>query len=573
MSTVSSPADVNESFAALFEESLSRKEMRIGEVITAEVVRVDNNFVVVNAGLKSESLIPFDEFRNDRGEVEVKPGDFVSVAIDALEDGYGETRLSRDKAKRLAAWLDLEAALEKASLVQGVISGKVKGGLTVMINGIRAFLPGSLVDIRPVKDTTPYENKQFDFKVIKLDRKRNNVVVSRRAVLEANLGAERQALLSSLQEGVVVKGIVKNITDYGAFVDLGGIDGLLHITDLAWRRVRHPSEVLSVGDEVTAKVLKFDQEKNRVSLGLKQLGEDPWVGLSRRYPAGTRLFGKVSNLTDYGAFVEIEAGIEGLVHVSEMDWTNKNVHPSKVVQLGDEVEVMVLEIDEDRRRISLGMKQCMPNPWEEFSMNYKKGDKVRGQIKSITDFGVFIGLPGGIDGLVHLSDLSWSMTGEEAVRRYKKGEEVEAGVLSIDVERERISLGIKQLEGDPFNSYVAMNDKNSVVTGTVKAIDAKGAVVALSDDIEGYLRASEVSRDRVEDIRSKLKEGDTVTVMIINVDRKNRTINLSVKAKDLAEENEALARMQSERPTNAGTTNLGALLKAKLDTANSSSEQ
>jgi len=550
-----------------------RKEMRIGEVITAEVVRMDSNFVVVNAGLKSESLIPLDEFRNDRGEMDVKPGDFVSVAIDALEDGYGETRLSRDKAKRLAAWLDLEKALEEASLVQGVISGKVKGGLTVMINGIRAFLPGSLVDIRPVKDTTPYEGKQFDFKVIKLDRKRNNVVVSRRAVLEANLGAERQALLSSLQEGVVVKGIVKNITDYGAFVDLGGIDGLLHITDLAWRRVRHPSEVLNVGDEVTAKVLKFDQEKNRVSLGLKQLGEDPWVGLSRRYPSGTRLFGKVSNLTDYGAFVEIEAGIEGLVHVSEMDWTNKNVHPSKVVQLGDEVEVMVLEIDEDRRRISLGMKQCMPNPWEEFAMNYKKGDKVRGQIKSITDFGVFIGLPGGIDGLVHLSDLSWSLTGEEAVRRYKKGEEVEAGVLSIDVERERISLGIKQLEGDPFNSYVAMNDKNSIVSGTVKAIDAKGAVIALTDDIEGYLRASEVSRDRVEDIRSKLKEGDSVTTMIINVDRKNRTINLSVKAKDLADENEALTRMQSERPTSAGTTNLGALLKAKLDTANSSSEQ
>src|SRR5688572_8418753 len=409
MSTVASPVGTNESFAAMFEESLSRKEMRIGEVITAEVVRIDNNFVVVNAGLKSESLIPLEEFRNDRGEMDVKPGDFVSVAIDALEDGYGETRLSRDKAKRLAAWLDLEAALEKGSLVQGVISGKVKGGLTVMINGIRAFLPGSLVDIRPVKDTTPYEGKPFDFKVIKLDRKRNNVVVSRRAVLEASAGEERQALLASLQEGVVVKGIVKNITDYGAFVDLGGIDGLLHITDLAWRRVRHPSEVLSVGDEVTAKVLKFDQEKNRVSLGLKQLGEDPWVGLSRRYPQGTRLFGKVSNLTDYGAFVEIEAGIEGLVHVSEMDWTNKNVHPSKVVQLGDEVEVMVLEIDEDRRRISLGMKQCMPNPWEEFAMNYKKGDKVKGQIKSITDFGVFIGLTGNIDGLVHLSDLSWSM--------------------------------------------------------------------------------------------------------------------------------------------------------------------
>ena len=573
MSTVASPVGTNESFAAMFEESLSRKEMRIGEVITAEVVRIDSNFVVVNAGLKSESLIPLEEFRDDRGGLEVNPGDFVSVAIDALEDGYGETRLSRDKAKRLAAWLDLEAALEKGSLTQGVISGKVKGGLTVMINGIRAFLPGSLVDIRPVKDTTPYEGRQFDFKVIKLDRKRNNVVVSRRAVLEANLGAERQALLASLQEGVVVKGIVKNITDYGAFVDLGGIDGLLHITDLAWRRVRHPSEVLSVGDEVTAKVLKFDQEKNRVSLGLKQLGEDPWVGLSRRYPQGTRLFGKVSNLTDYGAFVEIEAGIEGLVHVSEMDWTNKNVHPSKVVQLGDEVEVMVLEIDEDRRRISLGMKQCMPNPWEEFAMNYKKGDKVKGQIKSITDFGVFIGLPGGIDGLVHLSDLSWSLTGEEAVRRYKKGEEVEAGVLSIDVERERISLGIKQLEGDPFNSYVAMHDKNSIVTGTVKSIDAKGAVIALTEEIEGYLRASEVSRDRVEDIRAKLKEGDAVTTMIINVDRKNRTINLSVKAKDLAEENEALAKMQTERPSSAGTTNLGALLKAKLDTANSSSDQ
>jgi small subunit ribosomal protein S1 len=573
MSTVSSPVGTNESFAALFEESLSRKEMRVGEVITAEVVRVDSNFVVVNAGLKSESLIPLDEFRNDRGELEVKPGEFVSVAIDALEDGYGETRLSRDKAKRLAAWLDLEQALEKGSLTQGVISGKVKGGLTVMINGIRAFLPGSLVDVRPVKDTTPFEGKQFEFKVIKLDRKRNNVVVSRRAVLEANLGAERQALLASLQEGVVVKGIVKNITDYGAFVDLGGIDGLLHITDLAWRRVRHPSEVLIVGDEVTAKVLKFDQEKNRVSLGLKQLGEDPWVGLSRRYPPGTRLFGKVSNLTDYGAFVEIESGIEGLVHVSEMDWTNKNVHPSKVVQLGDEVEVMVLEIDEDRRRISLGMKQCMPNPWEEFSMNYKKGDKVKGQIKSITDFGVFIGLPGGIDGLVHLSDLSWSQTGEEAVRRYKKGEEVEACVLSIDVERERISLGIKQLEGDPFNSYVAMNDKNSVVTGTVKAIDPKGAVIALTEEVEGYLRASEVSRDRVEDIRAKLKEGDSVTTMIINVDRKNRTINLSIKARDLAEENEALARMQSERPSSAGTTNLGALLKAKLDTANSSEQQ
>jgi len=556
-----------ENFAALFEESLSRKEMRVGEVITAEVVRVDDNFVVVNAGLKSESYVPADEFRNDRGELEVKPGDFISVAIESLENGYGETRLSRDKAKRLAAWQQLEEALEKGTMVSGVINGKVKGGLTVTVNGIRAFLPGSLVDIRPVKDTTPYENRQMEFKVIKLDRKRNNVVVSRRAVLEETQGEERQKLLESLQEGAVVKGIVKNITDYGAFVDLGGIDGLLHITDLAWRRVKHPSEVLSVGDEVEAKVLKFDQEKNRVSLGLKQLGEDPWVGLSRRYPPGTRLFGKVSNLTDYGAFVEIEPGIEGLVHVSEMDWTNKNVHPTKVVQLGDEVEVMVLEIDEERRRISLGMKQCMPNPWEEFAMNYRKGDRVKGQIKSITDFGIFIGLPGGIDGLVHLSDLSWSQPGEEAVRNYRKGEEVEAMVLSIDVERERISLGIKQIEGDPFTSYIAAHEKNSVVTGTVKSIDAKGAVIQLDGDVEGYLRASEVARDRVEDIRTRLKEGDSVTVMIINIDRKNRTINLSIKAKDMAEEAEAMQKLAADKQTSAGTTNLGALLKAKLDTA------
>ncbi|MGZ8231167.1 MAG: 30S ribosomal protein S1 [Burkholderiales bacterium] len=568
MNTTSPAASAStESFAALFEESLSRKEMRVGEVITAEVIRVDDNFVVVNAGLKSESYIPAEEFRNDRGEIEANPGDFISVAIESLEDGYGETRLSRDKAKRLAAWHELEEALEKGTVVQGMINGKVKGGLTVMVNGIRAFLPGSLVDIRPVKDTSPYENKQMDFKVIKLDRKRNNVVVSRRAVLEANQGEERQKLLETLQEGAVVKGIVKNITDYGAFVDLGGIDGLLHITDLAWRRVKHPSEILNVGDEVTAKVLKFDQEKNRVSLGMKQLGEDPWVGLSRRYPPGTRLFGKVSNLTDYGAFVEIESGIEGLVHVSEMDWTNKNVHPSKVVQLGDEVEVMVLEIDEDRRRISLGMKQCMPNPWEEFAMNHKKSDKVRGQIKSITDFGIFIGLPGGIDGLVHLSDLSWSLPGEEAVRNYKKGEEVEAMVLSIDVERERISLGVKQLEGDPYSNYVASHEKNSIVTGIVKSIDAKGAVVQLEGDMEGYLRASEVSRDRVEDIRTRLKEGDSVTAMIINVDRKNRTINLSIKAKDLAEESEAIQKHAADK-SSAGTTNLGALLKAKLDVAN-----
>ncbi|MES2353984.1 MAG: 30S ribosomal protein S1 [Pseudomonadota bacterium] len=555
-------------FAALFEESLTRQEMRIGEVITAEVISVDANIVVVNAGLKSESVIPIEEFKNDRGEVEVKAGDFVSVAIEALEDGFGATKLSRDKAKRLAAWRDLENALEQGLLVQGMVSGKVKGGLTVMVNGIRAFLPGSLVDIRPVKDTTPYENKEMELKVIKLDRKRNNVVVSRRAVLEASQGADRQALLETLKEGVVVKGVVKNITDYGAFVDLGGIDGLLHITDLAWRRVKHPSEVLVVGDEVEAKVLKFDQEKNRVSLGLKQLGDDPWVGLSRRYPQGTRLFGKVTNLTDYGSFVEIEQGIEGLVHVSEMDWTNKNVHPSKVVQLGDEVEVMILEIDEDRRRISLGMKQCMPNPWEEFSMNHKKGDKVRGQIKSITDFGVFIGLPGGIDGLVHLSDLSWTEPGEEAVRKYKKGDEVEASILSIDVERERISLGIRQLDGDPFSNYVAMHDKGALVKGVVKVIDGKGATVLLDTDVEGYLRASEISRDRVEDIRTKLKEEEEIEAVIINVDRKNRSINLSIKAKDNADEAAAMQKMQADSASSAGTTNLGALLKAKLDNKN-----
>ncbi len=557
-----------ESFAALFEESLSRKEMSIGEVITAEIVRIDDNFVVVNANLKSESYIPKEEFLSDDGVFDAKIGDFISVAIESLENGFGETRLSRDKAKRLASWLDLEDALEKGRIVQGMVNGKVKGGLTVMVNGIRAFLPGSLVDIRPVKDTTPYENKAMDFKVIKLDRKRNNVVVSRRAVLEVTQGEERQKLLENLQEGAVVKGIVKNITDYGAFVDLGGIDGLLHITDLAWRRVKHPSEILNVGDEVQAKVLKFDQEKNRVSLGMKQLGDDPWVGLGRRYPTGTRLFGKVSNLTDYGAFVEIETGIEGLVHVSEMDWTNKNVHPSKVVQLGDEVEVMVLEIDEERRRISLGMKQCMANPWEEFSMNHKKGEKVRGQIKSITDFGIFVGLPGNIDGLVHLSDLSWSLPGEEAVRNYKKGDDVEAVVLAIDMERERISLGVKQMDGDPFTNFVSANDKNSIVQGTVKSLDAKGAVIQLMGDIEGYLRASEVARDRVEDIRTHLKEGDSVTAMIINIDRKNRSINLSIKAKDLAEESDAMQKISSDsKSASTGTTNLGALLKAKMDTA------
>ncbi|MEN6586763.1 MAG: 30S ribosomal protein S1 [Sulfuricella sp.] len=560
----------SESFAALFEESLQRQEMRSGELITAEVVSVDNDVVIVNAGLKSESVIDANEFKNDMGEIEVKAGDFVSVCIEAMEDGYGSTKLSREKAKRMAAWNDLDKAMEEGTLVSGVISGSVKGGLTVTVNGIRAFLPGSLVDIRPVKDTTPYQGKQMEFKVIKLDRKRNNVVVSRRAVLEASQGAERQALMENLKEGAVVKGIVKNITDYGAFVDLGGIDGLLHITDLAWRRVKHPSEVLTVGDEVEAKILKFDQEKNRVSLGIKQLGDDPWVNLSRRYPQGTRMFGKVTNLTDYGAFVEIEQGIEGLVHVSEMDWTNKNVHPAKVVSLGDEVEVMILEIDEERRRISLGMKQCKPNPWDEFAAGHKKGDKVHGQIKSITDFGIFIGLPGSIDGLVHLSDLSWNMPGEEAVRNYKKGDEVEAVVLAIDAEKERISLGIKQMDGDPFSNYISTHDKNDIVKGTVKAIDAKGATISLDGEVEGYLRASEVSRDRVEDIRSHLKEGDEVEAKIISVDRKNRNISLSIKAKDMADETDAMHKMASEQSAaSAGTTNLGALLKAKLDNKNS----
>lgn len=552
-----------ESFADLFAESLAKQEMKQGEVIPAEVVRVDYNYVVVNAGLKSESFIPIEEFKNDRGEVDVKVGDFVSVAIESLENGYGDTVLSRDKAKRLAAWMNLEKALETGELVTGTVTGKVKGGLTVMTNGIRAFLPGSLVDTRPVKETTPYEGKTMEFKVIKLDRKRNNVVLSRRAVVEASMGEERAKLLETLKEGAIVKGIVKNITDYGAFVDLGGIDGLLHITDLAWRRVRHPSEVLEQGQEITAKVLKFDQEKNRVSLGIKQLGEDPWIGIARRYPQGTRLFGKVTNITDYGAFVEIEAGIEGLVHVSEMDWTNKNVDPKKVVQLGEEVEVMVLEIDEERRRISLGMKQCKPNPWEEFAATHQKGDTVKGQIKSITDFGVFIGLEGGIDGLVHLSDLSWTEPGEEAVRKYKKGEELEAVVLSIDVERERISLGVKQMSGDPFNNFCSTHEKGSVVTGKVKSVEAKGAVIDLGNDTEGYLRASEIGPDRVEDARNVLKEGDEVTAAITNIDRKARSIQLSIRAKDQAETREAMAKMEED--AQAGTTNLGALLRAKLE--------
>lgn len=559
----------SDSFAALFEESLTRQDMRSGEVISAEVVRIDHNFVIVNAGLKSEAFIPLEEFKNDQGELEVQVGDFVSVAIDSLENGFGDTILSRDKAKRLASWLALEKALETGEIVIGTVNGKVKGGLTVLTNGIRAFLPGSLVDTRPVKDTTPYEGKTMEFKVIKLDRKRNNVVLSRRAVVEASMGEERAKLMETLHEGTIVTGVVKNITDYGAFVDLGGIDGLLHITDLAWRRVRHPSEVLTVGQEVTAKVLKFDQDKNRVSLGVKQLGDDPWFGLARRYPQNTRLFGKVTNLTDYGAFVEVEQGIEGLVHVSEMDWTNKNVAPNKVVQLGDEVEVMVLEIDEDRRRISLGMKQCKPNPWDDFAVAHKKGDKVRGAIKSITDFGVFIGLPGNIDGLVHLSDLSWTETGEEAVRRFKKGDELEAVVLAIDVERERVSLGVKQLEGDPFNNYCAMNDKGAIVVGTVKAVEPKGVTIQLSDEVEGYLRASEISRERVEDAGTRFKVGDSVEAMVLNIDRKARSIQLSIKAKDNVDTAEAMQKAAATDSNAAsGTTSLGALLKAKLDNKN-----
>ena len=553
-----------ENFAQLLEESFTLQEMNPGEVITAEVVAIDQNFVTVNAGLKSESLIDVAEFKNAQGEIEVKVGDFVTVTIESVENGFGETKLSREKAKRAADWIALEEAMENGDILSGVINGKVKGGLTVMINSIRAFLPGSLVDVRPVKDTSHFEGKEIEFKVIKLDKKRNNVVVSRRAVLEATLGEERKALLENLQEGSVIKGIVKNITDYGAFVDLGGIDGLLHITDLAWRRVKHPSEVLEVGQEVEAKVLKFDQDKQRVSLGMKQLGEDPWSGLTRRYPQGTRLFGKVSNLTDYGAFVEIEQGIEGLVHVSEMDWTNKNVHPSKVVQLGDEVEVMILEIDEDRRRISLGMKQCQANPWEEFAANHNKGDKISGAVKSITDFGVFVGLPGNIDGLVHLSDLSWTESGEEAVRKYKKGEEVEAVVLAIDVDKERISLGIKQLEGDPFGNFISVNDKGSLVKGTVKSVDAKGAVIALSDEVEGYLPAAEWSSERVEDLRNVVKEGDEVEAIVATVDRKNRSIRLSVKAKDAKENREALNSVNAAATASAGTTSLGDLLKAKL---------
>jgi small subunit ribosomal protein S1 len=556
---------MSESFAALFEESLKRSEMRIGEVITAEVIRVEHNHVVVNAGLKSEAYVPIEEFKNDLGEIEVQSGDFVSVAISSVENGYGDTILSRDTAKRLASWMSLEKALESGEFVTGTTSGKVKGGLTVLVNGIRAFLPGSLIDTRPIKDLSPFENKTMEFKVIKLDRKRNNVVLSRRAVIEASMGEERAKLMENLKEGSIVHGVVKNITEYGAFVDLGGIDGLLHITDMAWRRVRHPSEVVVAGQEITAKILKFDTEKNRVSLGLKQMGDDPWMGVNRRYPQGTRMHGKVTNIADYGAFVELEPGIEGLVHVSEMDWTNKNVAPSKIVALGDEVEVMVLEIDEDKRRISLGMKQCKANPWQEFASATKRGDRVKGPIKSITDFGVFVGLAAGIDGLVHLSDLSWNETGEAAVRNFKKGQEVEAVVLAVDVERERISLGIKQLDSDPFTNFVSVNDKGQIVTGTVKTVDAKGAEIDLGEDIIGYLRVSEISRDRVEDASHVLKVGDEVSAVVVNIDRKTRNIQLSIKAKDAADQADAMANLSQQNAGNAGTTSLGALLRAKLD--------
>jgi small subunit ribosomal protein S1 len=553
---------MSESFAELFEQSLKASKMQSGGVIVGQVMRIDDDFVIVDAGLKSEGIIPIEQFKDGRGEVTVKVGDQVDVVLEYMENGHGETQLSREKAQRVKAWDELEKAYEAQSIVKGTITDKVKGGFTVEIDSVRAFLPGSLVDVRPVRDSTYLEGKELEFKVIKLDRKRNNVVVSRRAVVETEMSAERESLLANLQEGQVVKGIVKNLTDYGAFVDLGGIDGLLHITDLAWKRVKHPSEVLKIGDEIEAKVLRFDRERNRVSLGLKQLGDDPWVDLARRYPEGTRLFGKVTNITDYGAFVEIEEGVEGLVHVSEMDWTNKNVHPTKVVQVGDEVEVMVLDIDTERRRISLGIKQCHPNPWEEFGANHNKGDKVTGQIKSITDFGVFVGLEGGIDGLIHLSDLSWNQAGEEAVRNFKKGDEVEAVILAIDPERERISLGIKQLEGDPFNNFVAEHSKGSVVKGKVVSVDAKGAVVKLMDDVEGYLRASELSRDRVEDARSILKEGDEVEAKITTIDRKSRKISLSVKAKDLEEETEAVQEY-SRKPGTAGSL-LGDKLKEKL---------
>ncbi|NGP54613.1 30S ribosomal protein S1 [Thioalkalivibrio sp. XN8] len=558
---------MSESFAELFEQSFASQQIRPGAILKGKVVEINDDVVIVSAGLKSESVIPAEQFKNEKGEFEVAVGDEVEVALDAVEDGFGETRLSRDKAKRARTWTVLEEAFEQEEVVQGMITGRVKGGFTVELELVRAFLPGSLVDVRPVRDPSYLEGKMLEFKVIKLDRKRNNVVVSRRAVVEAEHSVEREELLKNLTEGAVLPGIVKNLTDYGAFVDLGGIDGLLHITDMAWRRVKNPSEVVNVGDEIQVKVLKFDRERNRVSLGLKQLGEDPWQDIARRYPAGSRLFGRVTNLADYGAFVEIEDGVEGLVHVSEMDWTNKNVNPSKVVQIGDEIEVMVLEIDEERRRVSLGIKQCMPNPWNEFAATFNKGDRVRGVIKSITDFGIFIGLDGGIDGLVHLSDLSWELAGEEAVRNYRKGEELEAVVLSIDPERERISLGIKQLDRDPMSAWLADHPKGSIVRGTVTEVDAKGATVDV-DGLEAYLRASELSRERVEDARSVLKPGEEIEARFIGLDRKSRQISLSIKAKEAWEEAEA---MQSYKKSDSSTgTSLGDLLKEQISSQENS---
>ncbi|PWK50855.1 30S ribosomal protein S1 [Pleionea mediterranea] len=556
---------MSENFAELFEQSLQEVEMRPGAIITGTVVAIDSEVVTVNAGLKSEGVIPRDQFTNSAGELEVEVGDSVEVALDAVEDGFGETRLSRERAKRFETWKELEKAHEAGDKVNGVITGKVKGGFTVEINKIRAFLPGSLVDVRPLRDTTHLENKELEFKVIKLDQKRNNVVVSRRSVIEDENSAERDELLAKLNEGAEVKGIVKNLTDYGAFVDLGGVDGLLHITDMSWKRVKHPSEIVQVGDEINVKVLKFDKDKQRVSLGLKQLGEDPWVDIARRYPEGARIFGRVTNLTDYGCFVEIEEGVEGLVHVSEMDWTNKNIHPSKVVSLGDEVEVLVLDIDEERRRISLGIKQCKVNPWNEFASKNDKNDRVSGKIKSITDFGIFIGLDGGIDGLVHLSDISWSLPGEEAVRDFKKGDEVEAVVLAVDAERERISLGIKQVDEDPFSGYLSTNSKGAIVNGKVTEVDAKGAKIELGDNIEGYLRASEISAERVEDASKHLNVGDDVEAKFIGVDRKNRVINLSIKAKDHAEEQKAIKEFSKEQTEDSGPATLGDLLKEKMD--------
>jgi len=559
---------MTESFAQLFEESLTKVQLQPGKLITGEVVYMDEEVVVVHAGLKSEGVIPLAEFKDANGEVSIKVGDIIEVVVEAIEDGMGETRLSREKACRAKAWVDLEKAFEAQSIVTGVMTGKVKGGYTVTVNTVRAFLPSSLVDVRPVRDPSYLEGKELEFKVIKIDQKRNNVVVSRRAVVEKEISAEREALLSGLEEGQIVKGVVKNLTDYGAFIDLGGIDGLLHITDLAWKRVKHPSELLKIGDEIEAKVLRYDRERNRVSLGMKQLGDDPWVDITRRYPEGTRLFGKVTNITDYGSFVEIEPGVEGLVHVSEMDWTNKNVHPTKVVQLGDEVEVMILDIDTERRRISLGMKQCKPNPWEEFAVNHQKGEHVKGKIKSITDFGVFVGLEGGIDGLIHLSDLTWSRPGEEAVHDFKKGDEVEAVILAVDPERERISLGIKQLETDPFSGFVAQYGKGSIVKGTVASVDAKGAVIKLAEGVEGYLRASEISRERIEDARTLLKDGDEVEAKITAIDRKNHKLTLSVKSKDMEEESEAV--QEYTRKSVAGTTSLGDKLKEKLGSQDNS---